>query len=355
MRIRATGRAGARAWLASVGVALWATGVHAAVPTVVAGELVGATGVNVGGSVYDMTIAEGTCIDLYGGCDELSDFTFTSLADAQAAAQALFDQVLLDGPLGNFDTVPNLNIGCTGVFCGTAFPYALPTPTDISIVSAVNDANEANDIIVDGDTGRAFDSSSGTFHTLTTYAVWTPVPPATPVVVGGELVGATGVDVGGVLYDVAFLEGTCVDLYDGCDELSDFTFQTLEDAELAARALQDQVLLDGVAGNFDSVPTLTAGCSGAFCGTAFPYGFPSPTEVSVVSAVNQDTEPGDFFGNGPTSRTFDSGSDMLHILTTFAVWTPTATGPPAVPLTAWPAAFPVLVFGLLRLRRLRGR
>ena len=105
--------------------------------------------------------------------------------------------------------------------------------------------------------------------------------------------GGTGVNVAGSVYDFEIVEGTCVDLYDGCDEPSDFTFTTVEAAALAARALQDQVILDGGAGNFDSVPNLTAGCSGAFCGTAFPYALLNATEVSVVSAVNQDSEPGD--------------------------------------------------------------
>ena len=45
---------------------------------------------------------------------------------------------------------------------------------------------------------------------------------ATPDVVDGELVGASDVLVDGTLYDVKFQDGTCVDLFDGCDEVSDF-------------------------------------------------------------------------------------------------------------------------------------
>lgn len=40
----------------------------------------------------------------------------------------------------------------------------------------------------------------------------------------GALFGATGVDVNGVLYDVSFLDGTCPELYNGCDQDSDFPF-----------------------------------------------------------------------------------------------------------------------------------
>ncbi len=79
-------------------------------------------------------------------------------------------------------------------------------------------------------------------------------------VVGGQLMGASDVLVNGSLYDVQFLDGTCIDLYNGCDDVSDFTFQTNADAALASQALLDQVFLDVAAGAFDSVPSLTAGC-----------------------------------------------------------------------------------------------
>jgi len=44
----------------------------------------------------------------------------------------------------------------------------------------------------------------------------------TLIVNGGQLEGATGVDVGGTLYDVEFLDGTCVTLYMGCDSVDGF-------------------------------------------------------------------------------------------------------------------------------------
>jgi hypothetical protein len=34
-------------------------------------------------------------------------------------------------------------------------------------------------------------------------------------VVGGQLLGASNVDVGGNLFNVQFLDGTCIDLFDG--------------------------------------------------------------------------------------------------------------------------------------------
>lgn len=86
---------------------------------------------------------------------------------------------------------------------------------------------------------------------------------ATLVVNGsGQLTGARGIDVGGSLYDVNFLDGSCYGLFDGCDEATDFAFR--DDgakANLAAQALMDQVFVDGAAGLFDSNPNLTLGCS----------------------------------------------------------------------------------------------
>ncbi|MGB5104126.1 MAG: hypothetical protein WBO04_12550 [Steroidobacteraceae bacterium] len=89
-------------------------------------------------------------------------------------------------------------------------------------------------------------------------------PAMTLQVTGGVLTGATGVNVGGTLYDVEFVDGTCIALFDGCDSPADFAFGTAADAELASWALESQVLLNvaGV-GDFDSNPWLTLGCVGS--------------------------------------------------------------------------------------------
>ncbi len=98
---------------------------------------------------------------------------------------------------------------------------------------------------------------------------------ATLNVVGGQLLGASGVDVGGTLYNVDFHDGTCIALFNGCDEVSDFTFQTEESALLASQALLDQVFLDGVAGSFDSFHLLASVCfeEESDCTIITPYGF----------------------------------------------------------------------------------
>ena len=93
------------------------------------------------------------------------------------------------------------------------------------------------------------------------------------IVVGGELQGATGVNVGGMFYDVELLDGTCAALFTGCDNAADdFAFATLATATVAAQALLDKVFVDGPSGQFDSEPDLTRGCSIASgCYAIVPY------------------------------------------------------------------------------------
>ncbi len=76
----------------------------------------------------------------------------------------------------------------------------------------------------------------------------------------GILQGATGVTVGDALYDVELLNGSCPEVFSGCDAASDFQFQTSGAATLAALALLDQVFLDGPQGPFDSSPEMNSGC-----------------------------------------------------------------------------------------------
>ena len=82
------------------------------------GILTGATGVNVGGTLYDVTFVDGTCIALFEGCDSVNDFDFTTEADAVAASQALLDQIFLDAAQGEFDSDPGLTSGCVNTTFG---------------------------------------------------------------------------------------------------------------------------------------------------------------------------------------------------------------------------------------------
>ena len=96
----------------------------------------------------------------------------------------------------------------------------------------------------------------------------------------GHLFGASGVDVGGSFYDVEFVDGSCIDLFDGCDSRwsygpdgwfikdSDFTFNNTADALLASEALLSRVFIDSGGVLFDSIPSATNRCeagSNSFC------------------------------------------------------------------------------------------
>jgi len=67
------------------------------------GILTGATGINVNGKLYDVSFQDGSCNSLFNNCDPRY-FAFDNLDDANSAALALFDQVLIDSPQGMFDS-----------------------------------------------------------------------------------------------------------------------------------------------------------------------------------------------------------------------------------------------------------
>ena len=100
----------------------------------------------------------------------------------------------------------------------------------------------------------------------------------------GQLTGAKGLSVGGSLLDVAFVEGTCVNLFSGCNEPSDFAFTTESEAEAAGNSLLAQVLVDGQSGDFDSESELTFGIESEAEGLIFIPFFREVDRNRVLSA-----------------------------------------------------------------------
>jgi len=160
-----------------------------------------------------------------------------------------------------------------------------------------------------------------------------PAAAATLVVTGGLLKGATGVAVSGSLYDVDFVEGSCIGLFSGCDQVSDFNFQTQALALAASQALLDQVFRDGgTAGTaFDSAPQLTFGCSDPRCVAYTPFGFnPNfPAFVALGLAENGQTEIGDSAQASVSIATLKDADLSDVTFAVYARWTPSATVPPA--------------------------
>lgn len=147
---------------------------HAATLDVSGGQLLGAFDVDVNGSLFDVAFVEGSCIALFSGCDENADFTFGGdSAAAAAAAQALIDQVFLDGPGGLFDTSAELTFGCSDeVRCWALTPFSR-SPGIVNYHNAENISGQGIDSTMQGSTRIEFDTTG---ETLVVYAVWTPVP-----------------------------------------------------------------------------------------------------------------------------------------------------------------------------------
>lgn len=142
-------------------------------------EIYGATGVDVNGLLYDVEIIDSSCAALYSGCDETSDFLFTNVADATAAAQALLDQVLNDvfgSPSQQFDTDPELTRGCSNSgLCRILTPYGiLDSEGNIIGATADNHSINENDTVTPNVGISALTDLSVSPYTLATYAVWTP-------------------------------------------------------------------------------------------------------------------------------------------------------------------------------------
>lgn len=150
-------------------------------------------------------------------------------------------------------------------------------------------------------------------------------------------------EVDGNLYDVDFLDGTCVDLFDGCDEETDFLFTTSNSALQASRALLDQVLLDSPLGLFDSDPFSVAGIEAS---TVLDYGviwtpydtfFPTSSSIRATTVSNYPSSSSfsDSVGNG----LYNQGSET-RVFEVFAVWSEAADVPE-------PSAINLFLFGLL--------
>jgi hypothetical protein len=168
-----------------------AAGANAATLNVVGGVLVGASNVNVGGDLYDVQFADGSCIALFSGCDSVSDFSFATQSAALTASQALLDQVFIDGPSGAFDSTPALTAGCSDASqCIVLSPYALSLP-NVESGAAAN--KTVGDLTTALSISTGIDVSTTGFGPIMVYAIWTAVPePSTTLLLGAGLVLMAG-------------------------------------------------------------------------------------------------------------------------------------------------------------------
>jgi len=141
------------------------------------GVLTGASGVDVNGTLYDVSFRDGDCQAALGACTS-GNLVFTTLQDAHDAAQALLDQVFLDGAAGMFSSNPELIFGCPGAqaasVCYVDTPYAIiPSPFSSQItVNAGQTNNYAPGYALDTAGSVSRDSEDDTPYEA--YAVWGP-------------------------------------------------------------------------------------------------------------------------------------------------------------------------------------
>ncbi|NKB59726.1 MAG: hypothetical protein GKS00_25695 [Alphaproteobacteria bacterium] len=167
---------------------------------------------------------------------------------------------------------------------------------------------------------------------------------------GNQLTGATGVEVDGAVYDVVFVDGTCAAVFGSCDQNTQFLFDTAAAAQAAGEALLGQVFVDGPLGQFDSIPSLTSGCShGIICSARIPQ-FANDFLVNGMVAGNFNASFNDFDEVGPF------GLDRLEntSLIIFEVWAVfTAKEAAAVPAPPALSLFAAGLVGLAAVRRRR--
>ena len=166
------------------------------------------------------------------------------------------------------------------------------------------------------------------------------------IVSGGELIGASDVSVGGTLYNVEFVDGSCADVFSGCNEASDLPFATLSAANQASQALLDQVFVDA----FDTSPNLTIGCERSTeCVPSTPFGapgltpLPNPGVVQISEARNNTSEAEDRVSDELASITEDLTLDDGFV---YARWTIRQEPPNGAPA---PSVLSLLALGLVGL------
>jgi hypothetical protein len=152
------------------------------------GVLVGASGVQVGGSAYSVEFVTGSCVDLFNGCDGVGDFAFQDAASAQSASLSLLNTVFT----GVYNTEPWRTYGCTTVqFCFVLTPYGLSSQAgtgleQVDLWEAVNNINDQADA-----PGWLYPSDDVSNYPGLVYARWTrDVPePGTLALLGLGLAG----------------------------------------------------------------------------------------------------------------------------------------------------------------------
>ena len=163
---------------------------NAATLVIEADQLLGADNINVLGTNYDVRFVEGSCIAEFDNC---TNFTFDTLDAANAANDALANQVLI----GIYDSNPELTFGIEVFTTGQIFtPIRTDGFGDVLSSILYNAFTESADGLGVGGYGIGFDMSSSdrTFASWTVSQAQSPVPvPAAAWLFGSGLLGLVSV------------------------------------------------------------------------------------------------------------------------------------------------------------------
>lgn len=175
---------------------------------------------------------------------------------------------------------------------------------------------------------------------------------ATPMLTtdgSGNVTGATGLEAGGATYSMEFVDGSCIDLFDGCDSNADFIvpgtgdvthgslLSTFFDAFIASELTADD-------GSLDAQPDIAIGCERVsldFCTTVAPTASHSSTEYVALQFTNRPYDV-DFLDEPPITRIQLNSVDLTN--KTFFNHARFALQPTAAPL---PGTLPLVALGLL--------
>ena len=155
---------------------------HAAVLEIENGQLVGASGIEVAGDMYDVRFVEGTFVDVFGSA---AGIDATSYAHAVELSQALGTQVFnqhLGPEYVDFDLYPNLTFGIFSNTAAILIPFAV-VGTEARNVDFRNVMVDFYDQTSLNYRDILFDT---TYSASTVYADWTKVS-SVPIPAGGWL------------------------------------------------------------------------------------------------------------------------------------------------------------------------
>ncbi len=143
------------------------------------GQLTGATGVNVDGTLWDVVFSDGAW-DFSSG----TGLPASTKAQADLFSQALLDQVLLDSTLGLFDSDPETTNGCENLnACIFWTPYLVDGPvTNFSLAFNQRAGGVQSDFVrgVPGVLGLTGDFGDVTSWTLGVWTLSSTAPPTQP-------------------------------------------------------------------------------------------------------------------------------------------------------------------------------